>query len=522
VLPNKIAMRWVDLVLVFVYVVASAWVGLRFARRQTSTEAYFVARRSVPSWAIGMSMMATLVSSVTFIAYPGSAYGSNWANLVPGFMLLAVLVVAARVLIPFYREAVRMTAYEYFGHRFGTPTRIYSSIAFSLSHFGKMGFVYYLVALTANSVTGWNIDAIILTIGLVTVLYTVLGGIEAVVWTDVVQGFVMWLGILLALGFLLLLPPGGPVAVFEVAAAHGKFSLGELSWDFSRATIPVLLLYGFFWYLQKYAADQTLVQRYLLARSDGGAVRGIAIGALQTVPVWALFMLIGTCTWSFYKLTGIALPAHIRKADQVFPYFLATQLPPGAAGIFLAALMAAAMSTLASDLNCISMVGVEDVYRRLRPQATDAMRLRMGKILVAVFGGLGMLMAEILAHGTGSALALWFNASAILSAGLAGLFLLAFLSSRVNARGIYTGIAACVLVTAWATLTSGNERWLDLKGFNYPWHELTIGATGHVVLAVTGYLASLLFGGKRDDSAVTLWSWWRARHASRQRVAAPV
>ncbi len=512
-------MRWIDLVLVVVYMAVSAWVGLRFARRQTSTESYFVARRSVPPWAIGMSMMATLVSSVTFIAYPGSAYGSNWANLVPGFMLLVVLIIVGRVLVPFYREAVRMSAYEYFGRRFGEPARIYSSIAFSLGHFGKMGFVYYLVALTANSVTGWNIDAIILSIGVVTVIYTLLGGIEAVVWTDVVQGFVMWLGILLALGFLLFLPPGGPVAVFSAAAAAGKFSLGEMSWDFSRATIPVLVLYGFFWYLQKYAADQTLVQRYLLAKSDKLAMRGVTIGALQTVPVWTLFMLIGTCTWSFYQLTGKTLPAHVTKADQVFPYFLASQLPAGAAGVFLAALMAAAMSTLASDLNCIAMVGVEDVYRKVRPHADDAMRLRMGKILVAVFGGLGVLMAEILAHSPGGALSMWFNVSAILSGGLAGLFVLAFLSRRANARGIYTGIAMCVLVTTWATLTSGKERWVDMGAWNYPWHELTIGVTGHVVLAVSGYLASLLFGARRDETAVTFWSWLRERRRAEASVA---
>ncbi len=504
-------MRSVDLILVALYIVVTTGIGLRFARRQTSTESYFVARRSIPPWAVGMSTMATLVSSVTFVAYPGSAYGGDWSNLVPGFLLIVVLALAGRILIPFYRQAVRMSAYEYFGSRFGTPARIYGSLAFALGHFGKMGFVYYLVALTAHSVTGWSMDAIILAIGLVTVLYTLLGGIEAVVWTDVVQGLVMWAGIFLALGFLLFLPPGGPGAFLETAAASGKISLGETSWDFSRATIPVLVLYGFFWYLQKYAADQTLVQRYLLAKSDRLALRGIAIGALQTLPLWALFMLIGTCTWSYYRLTGLRLPAHISKADQVFPYFLATELPPGAAGVFLAALMAAAMSTLSSDLNCIAMVGVEDVYRRLRPQAGDALRLRMGKLLVAVVGALGVVMAEILAHSTGSALSMWFNVSAILSGGLAGLFTLAFLSRRANARGVWAGILACIVFTAWATLTSGQNRWLDLGAFNYPWHELTIGVVGHVVLAGIGYLASLLSGARRDESAVTLWSWLRRR-----------
>lgn len=508
-------MRFADLFVVAVYMVAMAWIGIRLSRRQTTTEAYFVARRSVPAWAIGMSMMATLVSSVTFIAYPGSSYAGDWSLLIPGFLLIAVLALTGAVLIPFYRQAVGMSAYEYFGKRFGSPVRVYGSIAFSLGHFGKMGFVYYLVALTANSMTGWNIDLIILAIGIVTVYYTLIGGIEAVIWTDVVQGFIMWAGIFICLGYLLFLPPGGPGAVFALAAENNKFSLGSLDWDFSRKTIPVLAVYGFFWFLQKYCADQTLVQRYLVAKTERSALRGVAYGALQTVPLWALFMLIGTCTWAFYKLTGVALPAFITKADQVFPHFLSTQIPVGLAGLFMASLMAAAMSTLASDLNCIAVVGVEDVYRLLRPASTDADRLRMGKILVAVFGILGVVMAEILAHASGGALSMWFSVSAVLSGGLAGLFLLAFLSTRANRQGVYFGIAACVAFTSWATLTSGKDKILNLGSYNYPWDDLTIGAAAHVVLMVTGYLASLLFGkgAKSELSEITIWRWWSARKA---------
>jgi SSS family solute:Na+ symporter len=271
-----------------------------------------------------------------------------------------------------------------------------------------------------------------------------------------------------------------------------------------------------FWYLQKYCADQTIVQRYLIAKTDRSAVRGIAYGALQTVPVWILFMLIGTCTWAYYQLTGTALPAHITKADQVFPYFLSTQIPVGFAGVFMASLMAAAMSTLASDLNCIAVVGVEDVYRKRKPNATDQERLRMGKLLVAAFGILGVGMAEILAHASGGALSLWFSVSAILSGGLAGLFLLAFLSRRANHRGVYVGIAAAVVFTAWATLTSGKSPALNLP-WRYPWHDLTIGAVAHVVLLVVGYLASFAFSeGQRSDSTATLWTWLRNRKRTQE------
>lgn len=501
--------RWLDLIVVVAYMAGMALVGLRFSRRQTSTETYFVAKRGVPSWAMGLSMLATLISSVTFVAYPGSSYAKDWSLLVPGFLVLGVLMLVGAVIIPFYRHAVGMSAYEYFEKRFGRPTRVYASLAFALAHFSKMGFVFYLMALTINSITGWSIDQVILVVGAVMVFYTLIGGIEAVIWTDVIQSFVCWAGVFVCLGFLLFLPPGGPAAVFRIAAENGKFSLGPAAMDFSSATIPVLILYGFFWYLQRYTADQTLVQRYLVAKSDRAALRGVALGAILCIPVWALFMLVGTCTWAFFRLTGEKLPAYITKADQVFPYFIGTHLPAGIAGLFMAALIGAAMTMLASDLNSLTVVGVEDFYRPMRPKADDRQRLRAARVMVVIVGALSAVTALILAHTKGGALQMWFAVSAIVSGGLAGLFLLAFLSPRANRRGVYAGIAAGLLVTVWAVLTKGGKI-VNLGAYNYSWDDLMIGAVGHVTLLVVGYGASLLFRRGADDGRareMTLWGW---------------
>ncbi|MGA2326379.1 MAG: sodium:solute symporter [Bryobacteraceae bacterium] len=497
-MPN---LRWLDLLVMLAYLSAMVAVGIHFSRRQTNTETYFVARRSIPSWAMGLSLLATLITSVTFIAYPGAAYGENWSLLVPGLMVIVVLALVGTVVVPFYRREVGMSAYEYFGKRFGRPTRMYASLAFSLTHFSKMGFVFYLLALTIHSMTGWNTDLVILVAGAATLVYTLIGGLEAVIWTDVVQGFVLWAGIVVSLAFLLFLPPGGPGAVISLAWENHKFSLGSLRPDFSRATVPVLAIYGFFWYLQRYTADQTVVQRYLVAKSDRGALKGVALGALLCVPVWTLFMLIGSCTWSFYRLTGERLPAFITKPDQVFPYFLSTHLPAGVAGLFMAPLMGAAMAALASDLNCLGVVGVEDFYRAFRPQSSDRTRLRVGKAIIAVCGILCMCLAVVLAHSRGGALSMWFSASAIVAGGLAGLFLLAFLSKRANRQGIYAGIAACILFTGWATLTVGQKKIVDLGRFNFPWSDLMIGAVGHVMLVVVGYSASLLFSRRQPGEA---------------------
>ena len=483
--------RWIDLIVVAAYLVAMASLGVRFSRRQTSTESYFTAKRSLPSWAMGMSMLATLISSVTFVAYPGASYAKDWSLLVPGFLVIAILPFVGMVIIPFYRESIGMSAYEYIEKRFGKPARLYASSAFSLAHFSKMGFVLYLMALTISSMTGWNIAAVTIGVAVVMIFYTVLGGIEAVVWTDVIQGFVMWAGIAVSLGYLLFLPPGGPGAVFDVASQAGKFSLGDLRWDWSRPTVPVAILYGFFWYLQRYVADQTMVQRYLLAKSDRGAFKGVALGACLTVPVWALFMLIGTCVWAYFRLTGEAIPASITKTDQMFPYFLSAHLPPGMLGLLLASLTGAAMTMLASDLNSMSMVAVEDFYRRLRPGAGDEQRLRAAKTIIVVVGLLNIITALLLAQTKGSALSMWFAVSAIASGGLAGLFFLAFLVRGASHASAFTGIGCNLVFTVWAVLTKGAKPMVDLGGLNYPFDELTIGAFGNIILFSAGALASL-------------------------------
>jgi SSS family solute:Na+ symporter len=512
--------RAVDLVVVAGYLTFMAGLGIWFSRRQTSTESYFVAKRSIPFWAMGMSMLATMISSVTFVAYPGASYAKDWSLLVPGFLLLAILPFIAKVIIPFYREEVGMSAYEYFQKRFGRPARVYAAIAFSLAHFSKMGFVLYLMALTITSMTGWNIVTVIVAVAIVMVFYTVIGGIEAVVWSDVIQGFVMWIGIAVTLGYLLFLPTGGPSAVFAVAAQNGKFSLGDAAFQFTRPTIPVALLYGLFWYGQRYVADQTMVQRYLLAKSDKAAIRGVSMGALLCVPVWALFMLIGTCVWSFFKLSGEPIPTAITKADQMFPYFLSAHLPPGVLGLLLAALTGAAMTMLASDLNSLAMVLVEDFYRASRPASSDTERLRTARVIVVIVGLLNVVTALMLVQTKGSALSMWFAVSAIASGGLGGLFFLAFLTRRATRTSAWVGIACSSAFTVWAVLTKGGNPLLNLGSLNYPGDDLTIGACGNMILFVTGLAASMLTNPADVDERGTFWHWRAMRHAREEAATA--
>ncbi len=517
------SLRTWDLVVIAAYFAGVALIGLKFARRQNSTETYFVAERKVPWWAMGLSVFATLISSITFIAYPGAAFEGNWNLLVPGFMAVGVLLLGGSLLISFFRHAVGMSAYEFFEKRFGYGARAYSALAFSAGHFSKMGFVLFTAAIAVCGMTGWDKFHVIFGAGILTVLYTLFGGLEAVIWTQVLQGIVKLAGVVVIIGILVSIMPGGAAAAFHLASEKHKMSLG--SFDFNLASNKnfwVMLIYGSFWYLQKYAADQTLVQRYLVAKSDRSALRGVALGALLCVPAWIAFMLIGTLLWAYYQLSPEVLPANLHDAsgkilsDEVFPYFLMTKIPAGLAGIIMAAMYSAAMSTMSSDLNCLSAVGVEDYYRRCRPNATDRQRLVVGKIIVALCGAIAVGIALFIAGIGDSALSLYYDATAIVAGGLAGMFLLAFLSRRANRQGLWIGIFAMLVFTAWAICTSGDKKVFNLGDYDYTWPSVMIGVIGHVIVVVVGWVASLFF--PVDPNAKqewTLWGWLAERKAVR-------
>lgn len=508
------SIRPLDLFVIALYFVAVALIGFRFAKRQDSTEAYFVARRAIPSWAMGLSVFATIISSITFIAYPGAAFDGNWNQLVPGFMAIAVLLVAGTTLVSFFRHAVKMSAYEYFEKRFGYGARAYSALAFSAGHFSKMGFVLFTITAAVCGMTGWDKYQVILGAGAITILYTLIGGLEAVIWTEVLQGIVKIGGVVVVIGVLISIMPGGALAALNLASEHHKMSLGSFHFNLSaNDNFWVMLLYGAFWYLQKYAADQTLVQRYLVAKSDREALKGVVLGAVLCVPAWTAFMLVGTLLWAYYQLSGESLPAHLMAAngkvlsDQVFPYFLTTKIPAGLAGLFIAALFSAAMSSMSSDLNCLSAVVVEDYYSKFNPQSTDRQRLLAGKIIVGACGAIAVGVGVYIAKKGDEALGLYYTATAIASAGLAGMFLLAFFSRRANRQGLWIGIICALVFTAWATITGGRMPMANL-GWNYTWPNVMIGVIAHLIVLIVGYFASLLFPPEKNVKTEWTFRGW--------------
>jgi solute:Na+ symporter, SSS family len=507
-----------DLAIIIVYLAVMMGIGLYFSRRQTSTTQYYIAGRGIPAWALGLSILATLISSITFIAYPGQGFASNWILLVQGLMVPFVLIFLVWFIVPLFRQSIGLSAYEYFEHRFGLFARLYASFAFAMAHFSKMGTVFFLLALVVSTMLGVDVSLLIFVLGVTVIAYTLLGGIEAVIWSDVVQGILLLAGGLLCLGVLFFALPVPISELIGTAYAAGKIDVGPYDLDLKRLTFVVMVLNGTFYAIQKYGTDQTIVQRYLAARTDRQAVHAALVGVILCVPVWALFMFVGSMLYSYYTVSGVTLPEGIR-ADAVFPYFIMTELPFGITGLILAGLIAAAFSSLDSDLNSLSAVAVRDYYTRFKSGVSDEAALRFGRWFVVACGAASILIALYYVRAGGEAiLGIVFTLYAIFSGGIAGLFLLGILSTRANRQGLNTGIVACILFTAWALLTStplGASRTplLDLGPYNYTHHSLMLGVYTHVVLFGVGYVASFFFQGPPVDRQLTLYGWLDKRKA---------
>jgi SSS family solute:Na+ symporter len=512
-------LQYPDFIIISVFLAATLYFGLRFSRKKQSTQSYFLAKGKIPAWAIGMSLLSTLISSVTFLAYPGEGYSNNWILLVQGLMGPVVLIGMIWFIVPLYRKVIGLSTYEYFEKRFGSFARYYSSLAFVLRQFSAMGTIFFLLALALGNMTGANTPLMIVLIGVMIMTINLLGGMEAVIWLDVVQGFLLFASGIVCLAIILFSATGGPAAVWHIARAGGRTGFGPYEWNFTKLTFVVMAINGIFYSVQKYGADQTVVQRYLTARTDKAAIRASLMGMLLTVPVWTLFMFIGTALFAYYhQHPGGGLPA---RADAVFPYFIMTKLPVGVVGFIISAMVSAGICSLSADLNSLAAVGVEDYYKKFRPGREDRTYLRAGKWIVVASGIISILIAMLyLNAGSGGVLSIVFTLYAVFSGGIAGLFLLGLFFPRANRQGVSIAIVACIVFTAYAFVTStrsgpqGHQSLLlDMGVLNFTQHKLMLGVYSHLVVIGVGYVASLFFPRPVLDKNLLYSGWLETRRA---------
>lgn len=505
-----------DLLTLIVYFIVTIGIGVWCARRMSSTEGFFVGGRAMPGWAVGISIVGTAISSVTFLAYPGSAFAGDWSRLVPGLTIPLAAIAAVMVFVPFYRRARLVSVNEYLESRFGPWARVYACVVWSIIQFYRMGLILFLVALAVNAMTGYEIGFLITVLGVLIVIYTVMGGIEAVIWTDVIQTLVLLFGGLICIAMVAFGYPDGLGGLISDASSNNKFDLTvDSSFDFTQLTLWVLLLYGLNQNMQEFASDQTKVQRYCAASNDRSAIWATLVGGIGCVPVWMLFMFVGTSLWGFYTIHPDSLPAGMID-DQVFPHFILTELPIGVAGFVMAAVLAAAMSSIDSSLNGTSAVLSSDLYQRFIARDRDdshylnyarGLTIVCGTVMIACSIGLHIIIdAEVIKMETVLDLSFFFYA--LLACGVGGLFALGFFTTRANSQGALAGVALSIIVTVGL---SASILMSQPDGDGQILHRLMIGVVSNVIAFIVGYGASMAFSAPARErlANLTVFTWNR-------------
>ncbi len=478
-----------DIVVFIIFSVGTIVFGASFVRKNKNVSDYTSGGGNMPGFIVGMSIFATFVSSISFLALPGSAYLGNWNSFLFSLSIPIAMFFAAKYFVPFYRNITSISAYSFLEEKFGYWARAYAAICYLLTQIARIGSILFLLALALNSMLGWSIPSIIMITGVCVIIYSVLGGIKAVMWVDAIQGLILILGALISVFILLYSLPGGIDQFFAVGKEYNKFSLGSFGIELNTPTFWVTLIYGLFINLQNYGIDQNYVQRYKSAKSDKSAISSALFGGLLYVPVSLLFFIIGTALFVYYKVEPGLLSSSL-TSDQIFPYFIVNGLPAGVTGLLIAAVFSAGMSTISTSINSSGTIILTDFIEHRRKNLNEKQRMSIlytTSFIIGLLGvGVGLAMMSVK-----SALDAWWGLAGIFSGGMLGLFLLGFITRKTKGIHALIGTIFGVVLIAWMTLSS------QTLFHNY----LTI-VFGTIVIFLVGFLLSFVISVRSKDKSV--------------------
>ena len=454
----------IDTSILIIYGVVLIGMGVYFIRKNKTSEQFMVAGRSIPAWAAGLAVMSAYTSSISYIAVPGKAFDSNWHPLIFALTALPVAWFVTKYVVPYYRKKNIISVYGYLEEKIGGWARIYASISFVLFMIGRTAVILYLSSLLLSSFVTIDIRILIVMIGIITIIYTLMGGMEAVIWTDVVQSVIM-IGGILFIGFILTKDVfAKPDFLIQNAFDANKFSLGESTLSLKSRTIWVMIIYGVTENIRNLIADQNYTQKYCSVPDEKQAKKSVWIAMLIYLPLTALFLYIGTSLFAFYSGSENALGEAITKGDQVFPHFIATQLPVGMKGLIIAAILAASMSTIDSALNCSATVLFIDYYKKyFRSEPSEKSSILFLRLTTVLWGVAGIAFALLLINAK-SALDIWWIIAGIFGGGILGLFLLSIFNIKIRqSQGIISVIFSLIIII-WASFARDlpdNLAWLE-------------------------------------------------------------
>lgn len=488
----------IDSLVLFLYIAAVVGFGCWFAKRSRSTGEFMAAGGRLPGWAVGLSLFGTFLSSNTFIGNPGKAFADNWNFFVFSLTLPIGAWIASKWFVPFYRNSGEISAYHHLEKRFGPWARIYTVVCYLFTQVSRSGTIMLGVSLGMHAVTGWDIRLIILATGILVTLYTLVGGIEAVIWTDVIQSLVLTVGAIAVISLLLFGEPGGS-SLIQTATELDKFSLGSFSLDFTQSTFWAVLLFGIFINLTNFGIDQNYIQRYHTANSESAAKRSLWLGAVIYIPVSAMFFLIGTLLFGFYQAHDSEMAAIQTMAEEVgkadaysdfaLPHFMANHLPAGLGGLLVAALFAAAMSTIDTSLNSSATITLKDIFRRIGDGDDDKAQMRVLHWATIFWGVIGTGVAIALTFDSRNILQIWWDLSGVFAGAMLGLFLLGMISKRADNAAAAIGVIVGVFAIFWMSFAKAD--WMP-EPLRFPLSGLTVTVIGTLTIFLVGLLVSQL------------------------------
>jgi SSS family transporter len=480
---NKPLLRWLDWIVIVVYLVTMLGMGLYFYLRQkrNSTSDFFVGGRTIPFWAAGVSLYAANTSSISYIAIPAKAFETNWQYLTNNLVAVLGLMFVAVWIVPLLRRLDLMSVFQYLETRFHPVIRTLASALFMAVQIGsRMSVILFLPSLAIATMTGIDVAWSIMIMGVFTIAYTAMGGMKAVIWTDVVQLIVKMGGIVFAIAIIVHMVDGGVGEMIRVAAAEDKTKLFDFSFDLTKATVWGFVFLVLFDVVLTFPKDQVLMQRVLSTRSDKDAGRSIWMFAAIMIPGGFMFYTVGTALYVFYKVHPERMNP-LLTIDATFPLFIAAELPMGVKGLIIAGILAAAMATLSSIMNSVATLASVDFYEKLVKNPDPKVSVRFAEAMTVLTGLLGMGVALLLSrYDIHSLFDISIELAGLLGGGFAGAYTLGMFTRRANWQGVAIGVAASITLTTLAWLMS----------LVHPYFYLAISI---LTCIVVGYLASLLF-----------------------------
>lgn len=491
-IARKLAFGWLNWMALIIYLIFMLWLGIFYDKKGQTTSNFFTANGKIPWWASGFSIYGSQLSAITFMAVPAIVFATDWSLAIGSVLILITVPIVSKYYVPFFRRLSVISAYEYLEHRFSRSVRLLGCISFILFQLGRMGIVLFLPATAIAAVTGINIYLIIAIMGIICIIYTVMGGIEAVVWTDVSQVIILMGGAILCLFIAIAKIDGGLQSVISLGLEVHKFTLFHLGWSAKELTLWVCIVGFFFLNIIPYTSDQTVIQKYLIVKDEKETIKSLWFNAIITMPATLIFFGLGTVLFVFYMVNPAIIPSD--KVGDVLPYFIVQQLPVGVAGLVIAGIFAASQSTLSSSMNSVAATYYSDIYQPFRNEMNDHNNhntLYVARIVTVIAG----------VFGTGSALVIAFmnvefifnlfsEVLGILGGSLAGAFILGIFTRKSNSFGVICGIilgALMALIVRYYT---------DISVYLY-------GAISVMGCVVIGYFISLIVPSSKDAEGFT-------------------